>query len=178
MGRYRSKPVEVEAVQATLANVLAWFSTTDATAEPPMGVELEGWADAARKEWSGNLLCHSRNGPVVAESNDWIIAEPGAPGLCYPCKPDVFAAKYFEVPPRPDQVTDASGQIDAAIDMELGQTFGEDVRRMLFNLLDAKEARVRAEHEGKAVVFQNLRLDTTTIASGTRYAMVEGWVTS
>lgn len=39
------------------------------------------------------LTVQTANGPVRAEPDDWIIREPSGTG-CYPCKPDVFAAKY------------------------------------------------------------------------------------
>ncbi len=39
------------------------------------------------------LTLQTANGQVRAEPGDWIIREPNGVG-CYPCKPDVFEAKY------------------------------------------------------------------------------------
>jgi hypothetical protein len=96
MDRYRSKPVEIEAVQLTDENILAMFGN-EQTMDAPMGLELQGWADQRTQTVSGIFECKSRQGVVVAEPGDWIILEPGAPGLCYPCKPDVFAARWEAV---------------------------------------------------------------------------------
>lgn len=95
MSTFRTKPMHVEAVQLTRPVLEA--ALFDGTALP-MGVEFHGEIRVSSRTFMGNLICNSRQGKVSAEIDDWIIVEPGAPGLCYPCKPDVFAAKYEPAP--------------------------------------------------------------------------------
>jgi len=94
MPKFRSKPVEIEAVQLT--RELADDCLLNG--KPlPSGVMFRGQVTPSTKQWFGNLVCNSRQGEVSAVFDDWIIEEPGAPGLCYPCKPDVFEQKYEPV---------------------------------------------------------------------------------
>lgn len=83
MSKFRSKPVEIEAVQLTPQRLADWRAGVERL---PNGVEL------------GTLgfWCISRNRAVLAQMHDWIIQESDGSG-CYPCKPDVFAAKYERV---------------------------------------------------------------------------------
>lgn len=97
MARFRSKPVEIEAVQLTPD---LWSRLLAIGEALPHGVFVEGslgpdcpngmWFDGTR------LKCRSRNGNVLAAEGDWVIQESDGSG-CYPCKPDVFAAKYEAV---------------------------------------------------------------------------------
>lgn len=72
---YRAKPVMIEAHQ--------WNRPGDHPAVEP--IARHGFADA--------YVVRGKQGEVRVEPGDWIIAEPDGSGF-YPCKPDVFAAKY------------------------------------------------------------------------------------
>lgn len=75
--RFRSKPAEIEATQ--------WFEAGD---HPQ--VALYYFADGPGQAVLG------AQGKSRVNSGDWIIKEPQGNGF-YPCKPDVFAAKYEAV---------------------------------------------------------------------------------
>lgn len=81
MGRFRKKPVEIDAVlwdgdMTTVEPLLAWSSCE--AVEQNLG-------DPA-------LLIPTLEGTMRAEVGDWIIC--GVKGELYPCKPDIFAATY------------------------------------------------------------------------------------
>jgi hypothetical protein len=98
MARFRSKPVEIDAVQLTSAFIIeAYGGGAKFPPTIPPGLSFDGWADPVAEQFSGIFTCKSRQGEVVAEPDDWIIAEPGAPKLCYPCKPDVFSSRWEPV---------------------------------------------------------------------------------
>lgn len=91
MARFLSKPFEISAVQLTRELVeTALFEGKDL----PAGVTFKGEISPGERRFFGTFICLSAQGEVTAELDDWIIAEPHHPGLSYPCKPDVFAAKY------------------------------------------------------------------------------------
>lgn len=84
MGRFRKKPVEIDAVlwdgnMTTVEPLLAWSSCE--AVEQDLG-------DPA-------LLIPTLEGTMRAEVGDWIIC--GVKGELYPCKPDIFAATYDPV---------------------------------------------------------------------------------
>jgi hypothetical protein len=68
---YRSKPFEIEATQ--------WF--------------VAGDHPYVQESPSGGYYVAGRQGRSNVDPGDYIIAEPDGSGF-YPCKPDVFAAKY------------------------------------------------------------------------------------
>ena len=86
MGKYRKKPVVIEAYQ--------W--TGDNTQEIINFVSLDGKLSA---EGSDNAIPHlyidTLEGRMTVTKNDWIIK--GVQGEFYPCKPDIFEATYEEV---------------------------------------------------------------------------------
>lgn len=94
MAKFRSKPTDVDAFQLT--RELIGEALFDGASLHP-GLEFRGEARPSERTFVGNFICHSRQGEVSAEIGDWIIVERGAPGLVYPCKPDVFEAKYEPV---------------------------------------------------------------------------------
>lgn len=95
MSKFRSKPVEIEAVQLTAAYIESCLFDGK---EFPMGLTFDGWTQASDRSYGGaEFECHSRQGIVPANPNDWIITEPGNPALCYPCAPDVFAQRWEPV---------------------------------------------------------------------------------
>lgn len=86
MGRYRKRPVEVDAVRWTGSNKLE------------VRVFLNGGRIGGTLKLSdaGQAVMISALGGVVAASvGDWIIR--GVHGEYYPCKPDIFEATYEEV---------------------------------------------------------------------------------
>ncbi|MGG4449630.1 hypothetical protein [Brevibacillus porteri] len=82
MRKYRSKPVVIEAVQ--------WFE----------GMEVEGVIDLAmlsekwfgKTDMDGRYAVYSLEGMMSVRNGDYIIT--GLKGEKYPCKPDIFEAKY------------------------------------------------------------------------------------
>lgn len=91
--RYRKKPVEIEAVRARDAFLWAerdWWSM------PP-------WLNEAYESGDVFFVCNpsrieirTLEGMMTASLDDWIIR--GVAGELYPCKPEIFAATYEEVP--------------------------------------------------------------------------------
>lgn len=83
MKRYRKKPVVIEAVQWTGKNV-------DEIKKFMAGSEREPWMRGRV------VIIDTLEGPHVASPGDYIIK--GVHGEFYPCKPDIFAKTYEEVP--------------------------------------------------------------------------------
>ena len=81
-GRYRKKPVEIEAMLLTwesVPEVEAWIGAGCKGHYDPTG-KLDGFAIATLE------------GVMLANLGDWIIR--GVKGEFYPCKPDIFKASY------------------------------------------------------------------------------------
>lgn len=94
MAKFQSKPFTIEAFQLTRE----WALGVLCGPWPiPAGLTFRGSIQPQAQTFTGHFVCLSSQGEVTAEIDDWIIDEPHAPGLCYPCKPDVFAAKYEAV---------------------------------------------------------------------------------
>jgi hypothetical protein len=99
MGRYRKKPVEIDAVQLTWPT---WSDVCEFVGAFPEGmkgvyVDEDG---KAREDFPGDvarigLLIPTLEGTMLAIQDDWIIR--GVQGELYPCKPDIFAATYEAV---------------------------------------------------------------------------------
>lgn len=81
-GKFRKKPVVIEAVQFTLDSV------TEA-------VEFLGRGYDALSRDKAQLNIETPEGTMVADLGDWIIK--GVNGEFYPCKPDIFEATYDPV---------------------------------------------------------------------------------
>jgi hypothetical protein len=81
MGRYRKKPVVIEAVQYTgdLRSVIGFLTQPEYTQD--FG--------------TGALTVETLEGPLIAQVSDWIIK--GVKGEFYPCKNDIFLATYDAV---------------------------------------------------------------------------------
>jgi hypothetical protein len=79
--KYRKKPVVIDAVQWTGANVdeVLGFILTK-------GEARRGLTD------QNVILIDTLEGTMRADKGDWIIR--GVKGEFYPCKPDIFAATY------------------------------------------------------------------------------------
>lgn len=100
MSRFRSKPVEIEAVQLDRNMTEPGWMVAEWDAKR-MWTETD---DAGMWHWH----VETANGPVFGHEGDWLIREPSGVGA-YPCKPEVFALKYEPV----DQMT--IGQAEAAL---------------------------------------------------------------
>lgn len=83
MPLFRKRPVVVEAVQFT--GRASWRA-------------VEALAAGGRRVHYGDelLIIETLEGDHRANVGDWIIK--GVQGELYPCKPDIFAATYEEVP--------------------------------------------------------------------------------
>lgn len=81
MGKYRKKPVVIEAVQ---------FDGT-----PDSLDEIVRWSDGAVSVGEGRPLIRTLEGTLTIDWNDWIIR--GVKGEYYPCKPDIFEQTYDPV---------------------------------------------------------------------------------
>jgi hypothetical protein len=91
MGRFRSNPVEIEAVQWLGFNerkmrefVTEHVSLPDDTLESIRADEQQGTL---------NIWCAKGASTVTLNPNDWLIAEADASGV-YPCEAGVFALRY------------------------------------------------------------------------------------
>lgn len=98
MGKYRKKPVVIDAIQWTGTNMLEVYSFMHGA--PPLDsfAVRNRWAEFCNlqenKEWYVKTLEDGVAGEVkhVASVGDWIIK--GVQGEFYPCKPDIFDATY------------------------------------------------------------------------------------
>lgn len=117
MSRFRSKPFEIDAVQITAADYnpalhgtehnpwdsapftdLPEWLTDCIDVQKTVRPHTRGHTDYA--EWDVTTA----NGVVSAGPGDWLIREPSGVG-CYPCKPDVFAAKYEPLNEPPESAS-------------------------------------------------------------------------
>ena len=80
MGKFRKKPVVIEAVQFTLHSI----EEVEKLVGGDMGENAQGEQVIATLE-----------GAMRVSLNDWVIK--GVKGEFYPCKPDIFAATYEAV---------------------------------------------------------------------------------
>jgi hypothetical protein len=98
-GKYRKKPVVIQAVRWTPADLvhagemIGWLLGNGAQFHHPSGT-----GD------STTLAIQTLEGEMTAQSGDWIIR--GVKGEFYPCKPDIFEATYDPAspPPAPEAV--------------------------------------------------------------------------
>lgn len=90
MGRYRKKPVEIEAILydgTNLDEVDVFMGAAGTVAETTLPGPGRGLHDG--------VVIHTLEGDMKASVGDWIIR--GLMDELYPCKPDIFAATYEEV---------------------------------------------------------------------------------
>jgi len=96
MGKYRKKPVIIEAFQMTVAR--RWDNSewpvwlNEAWNKEPSEGAVWISQDDPKKE---KLVCGTLEGVHKIDWNDWIIK--GINGEIYPCKPDIFNKTYEEV---------------------------------------------------------------------------------
>lgn len=87
MGKYRKKPVEIEAINWTgdnIADVMAFMSPQ----EP-------GYVGKQFSNADDLIAIDTLEGRMIANKGDWIIR--GVKDELYPCKPDIFEATYDAV---------------------------------------------------------------------------------
>jgi|tagenome__1003787_1003787.scaffolds.fasta_scaffold20843146_2 hypothetical protein len=99
MGRYRKKPVEIEAVQLTWQTWNDVCAFTGPFPEGMRGVYIDSTGVAHDGHPGGDprigLVIPTLEGDHLATEGDWIIR--GIQGELYPCKPDIFEATYEPV---------------------------------------------------------------------------------
>lgn len=103
MGRFRKKPVEIEAMQwdgtmSSAGDVCKWVNAHPTYVPPDADYEDSGDPVASYVFCEGvvsDFLIDTLEGAMNAAPGDWIIR--GVKGEFYPCKPDIFAATYDEV---------------------------------------------------------------------------------
>jgi len=83
MGKYRKKPVIIEAFQLP-------------GSEEEASDELVEFLNEMNRDWEqsrdGGIVIHTLEGDMKADPKDWIIK--GISGEHYPCKPDIFELTY------------------------------------------------------------------------------------
>lgn len=93
MGKYRKKPVEIEAFHMTREHRQdnrRWPSWLHEAWQKD--VSEEGALYCQIQQPDSELYIFTREGPLHVSWNDWIIR--GTKGELYPCKPDIFADIY------------------------------------------------------------------------------------
>lgn len=86
MGKYRKKPVVIEAVQWKGMGFQQWHEMRDFVGSALFPYETNP---------PDNIVIRTLEGDMRAVPGDWIIK--GVKGEFYPCKPDIFEATYEAV---------------------------------------------------------------------------------
>lgn len=86
MGRYRKKPVVIEAMQLPPSGEDASQELVDFLHH------IDLWEQSDKH---GSIIIHTLEGQMTADPGDWIIR--GVNGEHYPCKPDIFEKTYEAV---------------------------------------------------------------------------------
>lgn len=92
MGKFRKKPVVIEAVQ------LRWDTWQEICEFVGVGSLKDGKPEGFNPNNDTNVIglrIPTLEGLMEASQNDWIIK--GVKGEFYPCKPDIFEATYEAV---------------------------------------------------------------------------------
>lgn len=99
MGKYRKKPVEIEAVQLLWST---WPEMVEFVGADNPARESTEYSDTGGEVGSGGaggdwieLTIPTLEGDHLARHGDWIIR--GVSGELYPCRPDIFRATYEPV---------------------------------------------------------------------------------
>jgi len=101
MPKFKSRPVEIEAVQLRFDT---WDDVLELARRCYVGYRLEGFNGTVANRRFPNAhvgddelcaLIPTLEGDMLARQGDWIIL--GTRNELYPCKPDVFAVKYEPV---------------------------------------------------------------------------------
>lgn len=90
MGKFRKKPVVIEAEQFTEDMAIRCLIDRDSA---PFGLSVSGDYHATNREiYHAWINIKTLEGVMRADIGDWIIQ--GVKGELYPCKPDIFEATY------------------------------------------------------------------------------------
>lgn len=96
MGRYRKKPVAIEAWRFLSPNQFEAEAPEWLRGQRILNVSLamlkDGHVIVATEKGSPVLFIGTLEGIMGAQPGDWIIR--GVKGELYPCKPDIFEATY------------------------------------------------------------------------------------
>jgi hypothetical protein len=108
MGKYKKKPVVIEAVQ--------FLESTKNEAFDFVTCGRTGTFERSRPQ----MRIETLEGPMLASLGDWIIK--GVQGEFYPCKPLIFEATY-------DKVDDDTpvGEVDKASTIKVEKTTNETI---------------------------------------------------
>jgi hypothetical protein len=99
MSKYKSKPVEIEAVQVSWKN---WEAVCDLVGDkiskdnPAIAIpeeEVSDTCDEVGPDYIGFWLETTHGEKAMFRHGDYVIPD-ARPGTFYPCKPDIFDAKY------------------------------------------------------------------------------------
>ena len=115
MGKYRKKPVVIDAFKLGVDNMPDWFMDS-VTANK---VVLHGTSSGFYHADDTNADIYTLEGWHHANYGDYIIR--GVKGELYPCKPDIFDMTYDMV----DQPKTHADRIRAMTDEELAEVLGE-----------------------------------------------------
>lgn len=88
MGKYRKKPVVIDAIQLNEQNV-------DAIKDFCGDSIVILYSDSSLEEGKLSAMVKTLEGTMIAKFNDYIIK--GVNGEFYPCKPDIFEKTYEPV---------------------------------------------------------------------------------
>lgn len=106
-GRYRKKPVVIEAFQITREREAEVIDRWRRGQPDEVVTAPDSWPDWLSSAWNtgwlfiaGGLISpalriQTKEGPLFVKSDAWIIR--GVQGELYPCDPDIFAATYEAV---------------------------------------------------------------------------------
>jgi hypothetical protein len=92
MGKFRKKPVVIEAIQFNNLNRYEIEAFMGEGANLHYQLESETAYEAGQGAPIFSLTIPTLEGDMKAMPNDWIIK--GIKGEFYPCKPDIFANSY------------------------------------------------------------------------------------
>ncbi len=91
MSKFRKKPVVIEAMQFDGTLDCACLIDGWSVGKAQVNYEV-----CERQAWfTGHMIVRTLKGSMLAGKGDWIIK--GVKGEFYPCKPDIFAARYEPV---------------------------------------------------------------------------------
>ena len=89
MGKFRKKPVVIEAVQ------LRWDNWSEMCEHADVGKLSDGKPEGNQDGEAIGMDIPTEEGVMHASENDWVIR--GLKGELYPCKPDIFEQTYEAV---------------------------------------------------------------------------------
>lgn len=95
MGKFRKKPVVIDAIQLTDRNVRQVYEWVHGCVAIKTDIDLHKWDDYIQLIIAKGMKIPTLEGNMVASIGDYIIK--GIQGEFYPCKPDIFLATYEKV---------------------------------------------------------------------------------